>query len=362
MQRPARTTRPPVGIMFDTALSGIDDALAMSLLYGFDGRGDVHVYSVTISRPVLQGAVFADVVGRFYAGTLAGSGANTVDRKLLPVGLASTGTLKDNVPFWAGALSRRDTDGRPLYIGGIDYEEDAADPAPVIRNALTTQYDDNSVVVLSGPATSLAALLDVFGAKALIARKVRFLVFAGGTFPGGKAELNITSDIPAARRVLAEWPTPIVMSGREVGDALLFPGESIEKDFTWTTAHPVVDAYRAYRPMPYDAPTPAMTAALYAVRPKEGYFKLSDPGTVTVLDDGRTTFEPSASGRHRHLILDPAQTERIVRTYTEITSAAKPQARTLPNTVRPLPTQKPAPQKPAEPKQPEGPNKPEGKE
>jgi hypothetical protein len=338
------STRPPVGIVFDTALSRIDDVLAMALLYGFDGRGDVHVYSVSISRPVLQGAVFADVVGRFYAGTLAGSGDNTPDRKLLPVGLASAGPLKDSVPFWNGPLARRNADGKPAYIGGVVYEEDTAEPAPVIRNALTTQYDDNSIVVVSGPATSLAALLDVRNAVPLIARKVRFLVFAGGAFPNGEPELNIKSDIPAARRVLAEWPTPIVMCGREIGDALLFPGASIEKDYTWTSAHPVVDAYRAYQPMPYDAPTPAMAAALYAVRAKEGYFKLSEPGAVTVMDDGRTTFVPSASGKHRHLILDPAETERIVKAYTDITAAAKPQVRTLPNTRRPEPTKKPGQQ------------------
>ena len=81
--------------------------------------------------------------------------------------------------------------------------------------------------------------------------------------------------------------------------------------------------------MPYDAPTWAMTAMLYAVRPKEGYFKLSEPGTITVLDDGRTTFQPSADGKHRHLILDSEQKERIIKTYTEIASA-KPVPRRLP--------------------------------
>jgi len=65
---------------------------------------------------------------------------------------------------------------------------------------------------------------------------------------------------------------------------------------------------------------------LYAVRPQEGYFKLSSPGTIGVLDDGRTKFTPSLEGKHRYLILDPAQKERIVKTYTEIASA-KPVAR-----------------------------------
>jgi hypothetical protein len=85
--------------------------------------------------------------------------------------------------------------------------------------------------------------------------------------------------------------------------------------------------------MPFDAPVWAMNSSLYAVRPQEGYFKVSDPGTITVLEDGRTTFTPSASGKHRYLIFDPAQKERIVKTYTEIASAKpveKPQRIPLP--------------------------------
>ena len=36
-----------------------------------------------------------------------------------------------------------------------------------------------------------------------------------------------------------------------------------------------------------------------------------DPGTITVLDDGRTRFTPAADGKHRYVIVDPAQKERI---------------------------------------------------
>jgi hypothetical protein len=175
--------------------------------------------------------------------------------------------------------------------------------------------------VLAGPATNLARLLDFPGIKPLIAQKVRFLSVAGGAYPDGPPERNIQADIPAAKRIFAEWPIPIVTAGREVGAALLYPADGIDKDFAWSPAHPVVDAYRAYKPMPHDAPTWAMTAVLYAARPKEGYFKLSDSGTIRVLDDGRVKFSASAEGRRRYLILDPSQRERIVKTYREVASA-----------------------------------------
>jgi hypothetical protein len=64
-----------------------------------------------------------------------------------------------------------------------------------------------------------------------------------------------------------------------------------------------------------------MAALLYAIRPQEGFFKLSDPGTISALDDGRTKFTPSPEGKHRYLILDPEQKERVIKTYTEIASA-----------------------------------------
>ena len=155
-----------------------------------------------------------------------------------------------------------------------------------------------------------------------ITAKCKQLVVAAGSFPAGQPEPTIKSDVAAARKLFAEWPTPIVAVGSEVGDALPYPGASIEKDFAWAPAHPVVDAYRALKPMPYDAPASALAAVLYAVHPAEDYFKLSDPGTISVLDDGRTRFTPGAEGTHRYLIADPAQKERITAVYTAMVSAA----------------------------------------
>src|ERR1019366_1119960 len=116
--------------------------------------------------------------------------------------------------------------------------------------------DGNATFVLSGPATNLAAALAFPGSKEKIAAKVKFLVVAGGAFPDGAPEAHIKADIPAARKVFAEWPTPIVASGFEIGAALNFPGASIDREFAAAVAdNPLAGAYRAWRPMPYDAPS-----------------------------------------------------------------------------------------------------------
>src|SRR5262245_46665401 len=315
--------KPPVGIVFDTGLgNSIDEALALALLYGLDGRGEARVLSLSVSKPNLKAAALCEAIGRFYAG--AASGAFGAIGRTLPVGLADEGKIPEDTPMLTIPLSRRNEEGAPLYNHGIEKLNDTAEVRALIRNALTAQHDQNCIVILTGPATNLARVLNLNGAKELISRKVRYLSMVGGAYPANshrQTQFNIRADIAAAKKLFAEWPTPIVASGDEVGAALLYPAASIEKDFAWSPAHPVVDAYRAYKPMPYDAPTGAMTAVLYAVRPQEGYFKLSEPGTISVLDDGTTKFTPSPEGKHRYLIPDPAQKDRIIKTYTELVSA-----------------------------------------
>ncbi|MEJ7608429.1 MAG: nucleoside hydrolase [Bryobacteraceae bacterium] len=302
--------KPPVGVIFDCDMgNGIDDALALALLYGLDGKNEARVVSVSITKSNLKAALFAEAMIKPYSGPFS---------RMLPIGLAIDGRMPEDTPILTWPLSRRKPDGEPLYATTIKTLNDTAEVAPLIRNALTAQHDQNAIVVLVGPATNLVAALALTGVRELIARKVRYLSMMGGAFPGGEAEFNIKSDIPAAKKLFAEWPTEIVTAGFEVGNAILYPGASIDKDFVWAPAHPLVDAYRAYKPMPYDTETWDLAAVLHAVRPKEGYFSL---GTISVQDDGRTVFSASPSGKHRYLIVDPAQKERIVKAYVELISA-----------------------------------------
>ena len=294
-------------MVFDADLGNtIDDALALAMLFGFQGKNESRVLSVSTTKNSLQAAVFADVLVRFYTGEpgpFAGA---------MPIGLALSGKMA------APNAMLEAVTGNPKYPRNIVKMNDTADPVALIRNALSAQFDQNAIVVLTGPATNLAGLLALPGSAALIEKKVRTLVVG--------CDAVTMSDLPAAKRVVAEWPTPIVVAGSELGDAFPFPAASIEKDFAWSEAHPLVAAYRAYRPMPYDAPAVAMAAALYAVRPQENYFKVSEPGALTVADDGRLRLAPAAGGKHRTLSADPAQKDRILQIYTE-TASTKPVGR-----------------------------------
>jgi inosine-uridine nucleoside N-ribohydrolase len=141
-----------------------------------------------------------------------------------------------------------------------------------------------------------------------------------GAFPAGQPEYNVKTDLESARRVFSEWPSAVVASGFEVGLSILFPAVSIENDFGYLPHHPVADAYRAYKKMPYDRPTWDLTAALYAVRPERGYFTLSEPGWIRVEEDGRTRWERDAAGRHRYLKVEEKQRIRALETLVALAS------------------------------------------
>ena len=114
--------------------------------------------------------------------------------------------------------------------------------------------------------------------------------------------------------------------------AIPFPAARIEKEFVAVNPdNPVIAAYRALKPGPSDAPAPAMVATLYAARPKEGYFKVSDPGTIAIQSDGRAAFTPSAQGTHYRLTADPEKRDKVIQTWVELASA-KP---VLPQRFRP---------------------------
>jgi inosine-uridine nucleoside N-ribohydrolase len=308
--------KPSVGIFFDSDLGeSIDSVLALAVLYGMQGKNESRVAAISIPKPDVDTLKFGDVLQRFFlaapVGPDTGGGVGTL--KNVPVGMPWDGKGEDPKPAVTATLA--------AFKSSVKDKRDSADPSTLFRNLLQAQYDQNAIFVLGGPATNLAAALDFRGMKDLILAKVRYLVVAGGAFPDGAAEAHIKGDVAAAKKVFAEWPTPIFAVGSEVGAALQFPGASIDKEFAAIPNHPVVAAYKGYRAMPYDAPALDAAAALYAGRPTAGYFKLSDPGTITVRDDGRTVFAPSAQGKHQYLIADAGQKDKILQAWVELASA-----------------------------------------
>jgi len=300
--------KPPIGIAYECDLGNdIDSVLTLAALLGLTAKGEVRNISLTVSKSNLKAAQLADVINTFYSGRGFGGG--------VPVGLATDGKSTEDTPILTAVLAKKNAAGAPAYTSVIQRQLDTAENPVVIRNMLLAQVDQNAIILVTGPLTGLAKLMDLYGSKPQIAAKTKLLIVTTGA--------GIKADAAAARRVFAEWPTPIVAVGPEVGAALPFPAANIESDLAFSPAHPVADAYRAFKAMPYDAPSPGLAAVLYSARPEAGLFKLSDPGTITVQADGSTRFAPSADGKHRSLIADPSKKEEITKIYTELV-ATKP--------------------------------------
>jgi hypothetical protein len=307
--------RPLLGVAFDGDLSGRPDALlAVALLNGLTLQGDARRISLSVSRPSLTTARVADVIAEFYPSLPVNAGVSTI-------GMPDGAPASEDAPALARMLATQGADGAPVYPSAVRRLVDTADNAVLIRNMILAEQDGCATIVLAGRATGLSRLLGLNGSRAQILRKVKHLVVAAGAYPNGQAEASIVDDVAAARRLFADWPTPLIAVGSEVGGALRYPGASIKEGLAWSATHPVAAAYGALGKMPYDAPTTALAAMLHAVLPEAGYFRLSDPGTISVLDDGRTQFTPKADGRHRYLIIDRAQTERLLAIYMGLVSA-----------------------------------------
>ena len=282
-------------LIFDTDIGNdVDDALALALLHALDSRGECRIVAVTITKDNPWAAPYIDLVDTYYRrpeipiGVVKGSGVTPEDSAMI------------RVPVEHAHKTTRDW---PDAVG-------------VLRDALNRQPDNSVTIVQVGFSTNLAHL--VGGDRDLVARKVKLLVMMAGNFVKADPEFNIKMDIPSAQKLVREWPTPIVASGFEIGNSMLFPASSIVRDFPGD--HPVADAYRNYKKFPYDRPTWDITAALYAVRPNDGYFSLSEPGTIRVDDKGVTTLIPAADGKHRYLKMNDLQRSRALEAMILLSS------------------------------------------
>lgn len=309
---PMAAAAGPVKIIFDTDIGNdVDDVLALSVLHALQARGECEILGVTVTKPDELAGPFVDAMNTFYGcpGIPIGCIRPRPDE---PAGkFLSLVNTKDN--------------GRWRYPHRLQRGSDAPEPTQLLRRLLGQEPDNSVVVVQVGYFSNLAALLDSPEGMALIKHKIRLLsVMASAFAPSRQSqhflEFNVIKDIPSARKLAADWPTPVVWSGFEIGEAVPYPAASIERDFQYVAHHPAAEAYCLFLPPPRERPCWDLTASLYAVRPDRGYFDLSPPGRVTIDADGFTHFTPEAGGRDRYLILKDNQIARVKEALVELAS------------------------------------------
>jgi inosine-uridine nucleoside N-ribohydrolase len=307
-------TAAPVRLIFDTDMGNdVDDAVALAMIHALESRGEAKLLAVTITKDNRWAAPFIDLMNTFYG------------RGGIPIGMVRDGKTPEDSNMIRLPAERKRADGSFVYPRHLGDGREAPEAVGLLRRVLAKEADGGVVIVQIGFSTNLARLLDSradesspLPGRDLVKSKVRLLSIMGGAFPDGKPEYNIHTDIPAAKKLFAEWLGTIVASGFEIGNKVLYPATSILKDYNYVADHPLAEAYRDYMKMPYDRPMWDPTATLYAVRPDS--FSLSAPGVITVDDEGRTHFAPDANGRHRYLIATPEQNAAALRAIIELAS------------------------------------------
>lgn len=310
-----------INVIFDTDIGNdIDDAEALALLNRYIDEGRINLLGICLNKEGEKTARYVDIMNTFYGHTdipmararnNGGDGEDPADRY--------TGKVCD--------LTKED--GSPLFATtGVDYEN--LPNGEILYRKLLAAQPDNSVTIISvGFLTNLARLLDTpadeyspLTGKELVEKKVKLLSIMAGRFIDEVPEYNVVINIPPAKKIFEEWPTRIASLPWELGEVVRYPAASIEKDYSWVAAHPFKEAYVRYGDMPYDNWMFDPTAVIYAVE-GENLFTSSEPGTISVDDEGVTRFIPSPDGKHVHISLTPEQARALID-YSVRKLTAKP--------------------------------------
>lgn len=254
----------PVGVVYNTSMSRTDAALALAALYVASSRRDARVNAVCVTGSSFDAAVFCDIVARFYTGTSRAPSSNAA----LPVGFSADPGAQNPLLVQA-AVARTRPDGQPQYVRTIQRVTDTAAPDALLRNAVT--MSEETVVILSAPATWLARSFALADTPALYRRHVKRLLVVEAD--------DLARDAPGRdafiRRYVSEdvRARPIISVGRDVGEALAVPLDRIQNAFPPGAANPVADAVAvAHEGL---VQLQDLAAVHYAVYPNSGFFSLT---------------------------------------------------------------------------------------
>lgn len=323
-----KSTLPPLpdktGVIFDTDMgSDIDDVFALQMILNYANQGKYDLLGIAISKDYPRVIDYVDGYCR-----LNGFGD-------IPLGYAYNGSDLDwNRECGKYVCHTLDTliDRKKI----LPVERTITDSIPegykMMRKALAARADSSVVIITVGFATNLSRLLESqpdeyseLNGMELIKRKVKSLSMMSGTYNDdtfNNPEWNVLQDLAAARNVYSNWPTEIIASGSEVGVRILYPHQSVLKDYPGGEKHPLCVSYKAYAKMPYDRPCWDLTSVLFAIEPENSHLDYSLKGNITIDENGYSRFTASPEGKHRYLTVDKdsvsAVTGKLVEVCTQI--------------------------------------------
>jgi hypothetical protein len=292
-------------IIFDTDMGNdVDDIFALAILHDAQDKGLCELLAVTLTSPDPLSAPYTRFLNR-----LCG---------------------RPDIPIGVNPASPKVWNEKKRFLKFIETVPDAGLAAShppalqVLRRALAAAPDASVVIVQVGSFTNLADLLrsgpDEFSpldGRALAAKKVRWLSLMAGNFGNPDyAEFNVKIDIPSARFVAGQWPTPRVWSGFEVGIAVRLPAEVISDRLP--PGNIARESYQRYQPVPHERPCWDLTSAFFAVHPQTPLLTPGRAGRVTVAEKGQTAFAADPAGADSVLFVTPEQAAALRVKFAKI--------------------------------------------
>ena len=293
----------PVLVIFDTDMGpDYDDVGAITLLHAFADSGRATILATIASTNYANVSGVLSVLNTYFG------------RPNLPIGVPTGKAVSDkDKQHWSDTLVAR-------YPHTIRTNADVPDAVALYRQILSGQPDQSVTIISVGFLTNLANLLqskpDQYAklpGRELVQRKVKNLVSMAGKFPTGR-EFNVFMDTPASKTVYADWPTPMLLSGFEIGEKIhsglpLVQNEQIQNS-------PVKDVFRISMPMDKNDAGGRMswdqTAVLVGVLGYKPYYAIKT-GRLIMNDDGSNSWDDAGKGQ-AYLVekMSVAQVEKVI--------------------------------------------------
>ena len=282
-----------VSVIFDTDMGpDYDDVGALALLHAMADSGEVKILATLSSNMYTNTVPCIEIINRYFGRPDIPLGAprkgfNMVEQRFI-----------EREDYWAVTLPQR-------YPHGTKRAEDAPDAVSVYRKILSNQPDESVNIITVGFLTNLAALLESqpdeysdLDGMALVKKKVKLLISMAGKFPEGW-EYNVCTDAAASVTVFEQWPTPVTLSGFEIGVEILTGKRLIASGITNS---PVKNVFAMGMTLDPDGRCSwDQTAVLVGVRGCGDYFD-TVKGRIRVAPSGENTWENDPNGPHERLV------------------------------------------------------------
>jgi len=216
---------------------------------------------------------------------------------------------------WAEAIVEK-------YPHDIKSNDEAENAVTLYRKILAAQPDKSVTIITVGFFTNLANLLDSkadqyssLNGKDLVSKKVKRLVSMAARIDTSKVggyEFNVLVDAPASKKVFREWPTPVIMSGFEIGEKILTGIRLINNNSIQNS--PVKDAFQVALTKDNNKlgrNSWDETAVLVAVRGMSPWFTYKEL-SFDVQDNGRNVIIPGKKFMYLQFKQTPAEIGKLI--------------------------------------------------